>query len=90
MTSDAAPREHLRLALERRRVELLRLLLADDHLEAAFLAQLADVQTALHALAEAVDDRLRDAPEMGLSMGKVRGISAQLRLSAALDPVHGG
>jgi hypothetical protein len=58
VTSNAAPREHLRLALERRRVELLRLLLAGDHLEAAFLAQLANVQTALQALAEVADEEL--------------------------------
>ena len=58
MTSNAAPREHLRLALARRRVELLRLLLADGHIEAAFLAQLADVQTALQVLAEVADEGL--------------------------------
>ena len=56
--SNVAPREHLRLTLERRRVELLQLLVADDHLEAAFLVQLAGVQTALHALAEVADEEL--------------------------------
>jgi hypothetical protein len=59
--SNVAPREHIRLALERRRTELLRLLLADDRLEAAFLAQLADAQTALQALAEVADEQLGDA-----------------------------
>jgi hypothetical protein len=61
VTSNAAPREHLRLALARRRVELLQLLLTDDHIEAAFLVQLAGVQTALHALAEVADEELGGA-----------------------------
>jgi hypothetical protein len=41
-----------------RRGELLQLLLADDHLDPAWLAMLADVQTALLALAEVADDEL--------------------------------
>jgi hypothetical protein len=46
--------------------------------------------TALRALAEVAGEWLRDAPQMGLSMGHLPGISGQLKLSAAHDTKHGG
>ena len=56
--SDGASRESLRLTLERRRAELLQVMLADGEAEPAWLAMLADVQTALQALAEVADEEL--------------------------------